>query len=274
MNIKYYPFDTQRCTLQFGSWAYDVTKLTLKIDDKPMISEKHTISTEWDLVDIQKEINAVKYVCCRYPFQDVTFILTLRRRPFYVVLNVVVPCTLSMIMVLISFFLPPQSKGRVTLLVTVILAFAALIRVNNPTQPKSADSTPILSVFYLTIMGESALSLTTTCIVLSIHHKGSVKKCQPLPVWVRMLFLDIIPRELGFRHPRLKKQSVGSYRELRNEGTRVNTDITNKKMKRKDSSKSTVTKIPFRYLLHGFRALASVWGQISGYAHGRRKGCG
>ena len=44
---------------------------------------------------------------------DVEFAFTLQRKPLYYVHNLIVPCIIQMIIILFTFFLPPESGERI-----------------------------------------------------------------------------------------------------------------------------------------------------------------
>ena len=51
IDIRWFPFDDQRCKMKFGSWTYDSTKLNLTATSASTISNKvYMPSSEWDLV--------------------------------------------------------------------------------------------------------------------------------------------------------------------------------------------------------------------------------
>lgn len=52
INIRWFPFDTQACTLKFGSWTYDGTKIDLRFLDgiEEGYQEEFKPNGEWDLM--------------------------------------------------------------------------------------------------------------------------------------------------------------------------------------------------------------------------------
>ena len=72
----------------------------------------------------------------------------------------------SLTLLLFSYFLPPESGERITIVITVLLAFTVILHVLNQSIPDNADCAPVLLIFYLVVMGESTMSLFTTCMVL------------------------------------------------------------------------------------------------------------
>ena len=151
----------------------------------PVVTPKYIKSSEWDLVHVDVTVNTIKYTCCDHPFQDMAFKFVIHRRPMYYVFNVIIPCIILMCLVLFSFFLPPDSGERITIVVTVLLAFTVILQMLNQSMPKNSDSPPIMLIFYVSIMAESTFSLVTTCLVLVVHHRGCERWTTPLPLWIK-----------------------------------------------------------------------------------------
>lgn len=59
--------------------------------------------------------NEVFYDCCKEPYPDVTFVITIRRRTLYYALNLLIPCVLLSSMTLLIFVLPADSGEKISL---------------------------------------------------------------------------------------------------------------------------------------------------------------
>lgn len=57
----------------------------------------------------------VFYDCCKEPYPDVTFVVTIRRRTLYYALNLLIPCVLLSSMTLLIFLLPADSGEKISL---------------------------------------------------------------------------------------------------------------------------------------------------------------
>ena len=194
IDITYFPFDKQICVLKYGSWAYDASGIDMKADGNPVITAQYINSSEWEVVEGSKLRNSVKYACCPYPYIDVTIKLVLKRKPLYYIFNVITPCLVLAVTILFGFFLPPESGERISLTITILLAVAVFLQLVSDSLPRNSDSIPILAVFYMVIMTESALSLITTCTVLVFHFRASARGVERPPQWMRSFFLKKVGR--------------------------------------------------------------------------------
>ncbi|XP_057311577.1 neuronal acetylcholine receptor subunit alpha-9-like isoform X2 [Hydractinia symbiolongicarpus] len=199
INIRYFPFDKQVCILKFGSWTFNKAGITLFEDPRPVITSQYVVSSEWEILSVEKTVNSILYECCADPYMDATFTLNLLRKPLYYVFNVITPCLVLVTTILFGFFLPPESGERISLTITILLAVAVFLQLISDTLPRNSETIPVLAIFYMVVMTESALSLITTCIVLIIHHRSSEKGAAPMPTWVRHVFLNVLAKYLGIR---------------------------------------------------------------------------
>ena len=208
IDITYFPFDRQECKLKFGSWTFDVAGVDMQADTRPVITSQYLNSSEWEIADAKQSRNLVRYGCCPTPYADVTVYITLRRKPLYYVFNVISPCLVLAATILFGFFLPPESGERISLTITILLAVAVFLQLVSDNLPRNSDSIPILAIFYMVIMAESALSLITTCVVLVFHYRSTERTTQGLPDWVRRVFFDLIGKYLRVKRPRRRNQAI------------------------------------------------------------------
>lgn len=59
--------------------------------------------------------NELFYDCCKEPYPDVTFTVTMRRRTLYYGLNLLIPCVLISGLALLVFLLPADSGEKISL---------------------------------------------------------------------------------------------------------------------------------------------------------------
>ena len=90
-------------------------------DKDPFIGEltldaaMYSPSTEWELVSTEAKLNEVKYDCCPEVYQDITFEFVQRRFSYQPVLVLLVPCIITAMLILLTFFLPPDAGEKVGL---------------------------------------------------------------------------------------------------------------------------------------------------------------
>ncbi|KAK2156056.1 hypothetical protein LSH36_223g04042 [Paralvinella palmiformis] len=195
IDITYFPFDEQLCRLKFGSWTYDgfqvdMTNRTVDVD-----LSNYVQNGEWELLAIRIERNVVYYLCCKEPFPDVTFIIHIRRRIIYYIYNIIFPCVMMSMLTLLVFCLPPESSEKVTMGITVLLAFSVFLLRMGEDLPETSEFIPLLSIYLTIVMSMTSVSVILTVFVLNLHYSNPNQK--RVPRWLRKIFV----RHKGNRRP-------------------------------------------------------------------------
>ena len=80
IDVSFFPFDDQQCSLKFGSWAFDASGIDMKTPQPSGAPNSYYIpNREWQLLSIESTRNEKKYQCCEVPFTDLTVKIKLRR---------------------------------------------------------------------------------------------------------------------------------------------------------------------------------------------------
>ena len=196
INVKLFPFDWQTCVMKFGSWTFGGDRLTMTSASDSADISKYVTNGEWDLVEMRAKLNKMKYNCCDYLFYDVTFYLTIKRKPLYYIFNLIVPCALIATLTLIKFFLPPESGEKIGLGITVLLAMTVFLLIVADSLPSTSENIPLLGAYFIAIMFDTALSLVASCIILNFFHRNP--SMSPMPKWVRKYILGYMAWLLCF----------------------------------------------------------------------------
>ena len=117
----------------------DVTNRSGRVD-----LANYVFSGEWDLLDIQVVRNEVTYPCCDEPYPDVTFTIVMRRRTLFYLFNIIFPCLWLTVLSLLGFWLPPDSGEKITLGITVLLAFSVFMLLIAESMPATSEFVPLI----------------------------------------------------------------------------------------------------------------------------------
>ena len=208
----------------------EVVELDMTAEDSPTYSAKYVKSAEWDLVNALKVRSTEQYECCQHPLADVTLVIEMERKPLFYVFTLVVPCMIILSMILLGFFLPPESGERITLSITVLLAMAVFLQLVGESLPRNSETIPLLGVFYIIIMAEISISLILTCFVLNIHYRGASNSSIEVPIWVKIVVLQWLGYILCVRRPNERRAKTEMhqtfkgrrYDELKRKGLMIN----------------------------------------------------
>ena len=91
--------------------------------------------------------NVIQYKCCPETYPDVTFTIHIRRRSIFYIYNILFPCMMMSTLTLLGFCLPPGCGEKVSLNLTVLLAFCIFLLNTGEILPNSSEFTSILSEY-------------------------------------------------------------------------------------------------------------------------------
>ena len=117
-DTKFFPFDTQKCYLQFGSWTHDGVKLDLQFFDNKtrFMVDDYIPGNEWDIIENVAKRNVKIYECCKdTPYYDLKFHLKIRRKVAFYSFILILPCALLSCLTLTIFWVPPESPAKLVL---------------------------------------------------------------------------------------------------------------------------------------------------------------
>ncbi|XP_043238861.1 neuronal acetylcholine receptor subunit alpha-7-like isoform X1 [Amphibalanus amphitrite] len=199
IDITWFPFDEQKCTMKFGSWTYDGWQLDLVMSGEEGDTSSFIPNGEWDLLGLPGKRNVIVYECCPTPYVDITFTIQIRRRTLYYFSTLIIPCVLISSMALLGFTLPPDSGEKLTLGVTILLSLTVFLNLVAAMMPNTSDAVPLIGTYFNCIMFMVASSVVLTVVVLNYHHRTA--DTHRMPQWISTLFLNWLPWFLRMSRP-------------------------------------------------------------------------
>ncbi|KAK5925018.1 hypothetical protein CgunFtcFv8_017579 [Champsocephalus gunnari] len=206
IDVRWFPFDVQKCDLKFGSWTHNGWLLDLQMLD--VDTSTYIPNGEWDLVGVPAKRNELYYECCKEPYPDVTFTVTMRRRTLYYGLNLLIPCVLLSGLAMLVFLLPADSGEKISLGITVLLSLTVFMLLVAEIMPATSDSVPLIAQYFASTMMIVGMSVVVTVIVLQFHHHDP--RGAKMPKWVRVVLLNWCAWFLRMKQPGDERTSNGS----------------------------------------------------------------
>ncbi|GIX66949.1 acetylcholine receptor subunit alpha-like [Caerostris darwini] len=159
------------------------------------------LSVEWDIMAAPATRNEKYYTCCMEPYPDITFNMTLRRKPLFYTVNLIIPCVGISGLSVVVFYLPSESGEKVSLSISILLSLTFFFLVLAEIVPSTSLAMPLLGKYLLFTMILVTLSVVfaVACLTCIFVHHHSIK-C-PSKSWVRRLFIHILPKVLLMRSP-------------------------------------------------------------------------
>ncbi|KAL4227838.1 hypothetical protein ACF0H5_013275 [Mactra antiquata] len=205
VNVKYFPFDTQECSLQFGSWAHHGFDLDVVNKNPTGDIATYIENSEWTVTSVPVTRHVVLYSCCPQPYPDVTFYVVMTRRPAFYLLTMIFPCILTSCVAALTFLLPVESGEKVSLEITVLLSLAVFLLLVSESLPPSSDNFPIIGSYFASSMVLVSLSLFQTVVVLNVFYRGT--NGRTVPRWARKIFFEYLGKVLCIKTNRICQSS-------------------------------------------------------------------
>lgn len=118
-SLRYWPFDSHKCTLLFGSWVYHgheidvVPKKTTGTTDAYL--DMFIENPEWEVNDVKAGRSVNYFACCVEPYVDVHYNITIARRSSIYHTVILAPAFVVVLLVLFTFWLPAQYDEKILL---------------------------------------------------------------------------------------------------------------------------------------------------------------
>ncbi len=145
IDITQFPFDTQRCPIEIGAWAYKSTRMNLTTATPVVEMGEFKINGEWLMIGSHAHWEEVVLPCCPdIRYSKVVFTLYMSRRYMFYVMNIILPCVLLSILILIVFCVPPDAGEKISAGISVLLAFTVFLLMLADSVPRTSLDVPIL----------------------------------------------------------------------------------------------------------------------------------
>jgi hypothetical protein len=192
IKVAYFPFDHQVCKLTLASWIYSGQFLDLAVQGPKVDIDNFLAHAGWDVVDTKAVRHNIFYVCCPYPYPDITFYIHMRRKPTFFVVILIFPCFLINMLTFAGFLLPSFSGEKISLQVSLLLSITVFLLLVQDILPSSSEHFPVLAVYFANSMALVCVSSAFCSIVIHLYYKSP--EDHQISPWIRKLFFEKIAK--------------------------------------------------------------------------------
>lgn len=114
-NLRYWPYDTHKCSLLFGSWVHNGHEIDIEAKETDKHLELFVENPEWEITEFVAGRSMTYYVCCPEPYVDVRYNITIERRSSIYRTVIVAPSFVIILLTLTTFWLPANHSEKIIL---------------------------------------------------------------------------------------------------------------------------------------------------------------
>uniref|UniRef100_A0A914I3G9 Uncharacterized protein n=1 Tax=Globodera rostochiensis TaxID=31243 RepID=A0A914I3G9_GLORO len=174
LNIRYFPYDQQNCTLTISSWTNSKSALDYYADEQVNLAS-YIPNEEWDVASFRIFRHEYKYACCPEPWVILEASIVLRRKPLYYVINLIIPTSIITLVAITGFFTPASTADdrteKINLGITTLLAMSILMLMVSDQMPTTSEFVPLIAWFYLSIIIIISIGTFLTSVILSVQSR-------------------------------------------------------------------------------------------------------
>ncbi|XP_075134136.1 5-hydroxytryptamine receptor 3A-like [Leptodactylus fuscus] len=191
LNIYYFPFDTQRCSISFSSWLHTAQEINITVmEHTDRINDFHTSymnDGEWDLINLISTFTIIQDRVKN--LGEIEFTIVIQRKPLFYVMTLILPSMFLMIMDVAGFYLPPESGERISFKITLLLGYSVFLLIISDTLP--AVGTPLIGVYFAMCLALLVIGMMESIFIVRMVRQQNFHL--QIPRWVKTLVLEKIP---------------------------------------------------------------------------------
>ncbi|XP_033728350.1 neuronal acetylcholine receptor subunit alpha-3-like [Pecten maximus] len=194
IDITWYPFDKQKCSIELTSWGFISNHVTLEHYVTYVNMENYESNGEWNL--LSTELSSSILTEEGETFSQLVFSMEIQRRSGYYILNVIYPITLVAVLTTVTFLLPADSGEKISYILTILLALAVLLTIIADAIPTTSLHTSVLGVFLSVTLSYAMIAIVITVLTLRLQVKPEGTK---VPRWLQKLCTSCLVKIICYK---------------------------------------------------------------------------
>nr|ACO48375.1 acetylcholine receptor DES-2-like protein [Haemonchus contortus] len=178
LDLRFFPFDVQNCTMIFSSWTYDQTGIDYFPASDEISIANYLENEGWELLKTEVSRHEVKYSCCPNAYTLLHLTLYLRRKPLFYLVNLIIPTSIITLIAIVGFFTTSSASGmreeKVSLGITTLLSMSILMLMVSDQMPTTSTFIPLIGWFILAMIMVISLGTVVSSIIIAVQKRGSL----------------------------------------------------------------------------------------------------
>ena len=201
IDVEYFPFDQQECEMKFGSWTFNGDQVALdwyEGQDRVDLSD-YVNSGTWDIIACPGRYDYRFDPVEGHHTAQITFTLRIRRKTLFYTVNLIIPCVLISFLSVCVFYLPADAGEKMTMCISILLALVVFLLLVSKILPPTSITIPLIAKYLLFTFIMNIFTILITVIIINWNFR--TPRTHRMPKWVRVLFLNYLPRILFMKRP-------------------------------------------------------------------------
>ncbi|CAJ0608002.1 unnamed protein product [Cylicocyclus nassatus] len=177
LDLRFFPFDVQVCTMTFSSWTYDQKGIDYFPYSEKIGTSNYLENEGWYILKTKITRNEVKYSCCPNKYTLLQLTLYLRRKPLFYIVNLIIPTSIITLIAIVGFFTTSSASGmreeKVSLGITTLLSMSILMLMVSDQMPTTSTFIPLIGWFILAMIIVISLGTVVSSVIIAIQKRGS-----------------------------------------------------------------------------------------------------
>ncbi|KAJ6654966.1 hypothetical protein lerEdw1_006437 [Lerista edwardsae] len=207
VEVTFFPFDWQNCSLVFRSKTYNAKELQLDYAVDPVTKvlikwieidkEAYTENGEWAIQHRPARKALAPQSGPEAPgHSELRYFLIIQRKPLFYVINIIIPCVLISSLVVLVYFLPAEAGGqKCTVSISVLLAQTVFLFLIAKKVPETSLAVPLIGKYLIFVMTVATLIVMNCVVVLNVSLRSP--STHTMSEGLKHVFLEVLPRYLG-----------------------------------------------------------------------------
>ncbi|VDI77067.1 Hypothetical predicted protein [Mytilus galloprovincialis] len=173
-DVSKFPFDTQVCLFLFTMWGIHPGDVEFNVHSKVPNLTYFAANSDWTVIDIFQNASLRGVASSAFVMG-----ISIKRKPIYYVVTVILPTLLFCLMNPLIFCLPVESGERISLGMTILLAYAIFLTIVSASIPAKSNPLCIILLALVCIMMVSGVIVILTIISAYYYYMEDVSNANP-----------------------------------------------------------------------------------------------